>query len=176
MEEHDSVLMFCPQAITVTASGEAVMWHRQRETPKGPLLWCQTKAVKLHAAAINLVVATEQHIVTGCDGGFVRIFDAQLRLIAWFEVRSCRSLVKCRERGGNAEQSRERKLSSLLSMPQELHAGPITSISFSFTSSAAKTSEATAASEVANFDVGTSSGACLSVRAASFHEEPSETK
>ena len=89
----------------MTASGEAVRWQRQRATPKDPLLWCQTKTVKLHAAAIGVVVATEQHIVTGCDNGLVRVFDAQLRLLAWFEVRS-RSLM-LQPRTGAVTHSKE---------------------------------------------------------------------
>ncbi len=40
---------------------------------------------RLHDNAINCLVTTNDYLVTGGEDGFVRLFDFQFRLVAWYE-------------------------------------------------------------------------------------------
>ena len=43
------------------------------------------KALQLHQGPISVLTCSSDHIVTGGAEGFVRFFDSQFRILAWFE-------------------------------------------------------------------------------------------
>lgn len=108
----------CVQVLTATMDGDVLLWDKGskaeglKKTDKKAI-----KALRLHSkTSINIICATQYYIITGGEEGFVRFYDYQFRLVAWFEGT----------RGGGARSS-----SNLLErLCAELRAGPITSISF----------------------------------------------
>ena len=75
------------KALSATVDGDVVLWDVGLE--EEGLKATDRKAVKalrLHEhGAINALVATDSHIVTGGEDGFVRFFDFSFHLVAWFE-------------------------------------------------------------------------------------------
>lgn len=82
------------QALTSTVDGEVIVW--EQDSTSVPLTaapaqashiaaWRPLKVIRLHGAAIRHLSSIGEFVVTGGADGLVRLFDAGMRLCAWFE-------------------------------------------------------------------------------------------
>lgn len=72
-------------AASATLDGDVVVWDVPPFTEGVDWGIKGIKALQLHQGPIRVLTATPDHIVTGGDEGFVRFFDPQFRILAWFE-------------------------------------------------------------------------------------------
>jgi len=74
------------RAVTATADGDAVLWDCVEQGPGEPTSErCASKVVRLHSGAVNHLLTTGEYLVSGGHDGYVRFFDFDFRIIAWFE-------------------------------------------------------------------------------------------
>ncbi|KAJ3179035.1 Cilia- and flagella-associated protein 251 [Gaertneriomyces sp. JEL0708] len=78
------------QALSTTTEGDVIIWTNRNlnnlsvRMEKGKK--AAVKLIRLHNASIRVAtIVNGQYLVTGADDGFVRVYDMQLRLVAWFE-------------------------------------------------------------------------------------------
>lgn len=72
-------------AASATQEGDVVVWDVPPFTEDIDWGIRGIKALQLHQGPIKVLTATSDHIVTGGEEGFVRFFDPQFRILAWFE-------------------------------------------------------------------------------------------
>eukprot|EP00996_Jenningsia_fusiforme_P000574 NODE_150_length_3012_cov_28.944313_g138_i0.p1 GENE.NODE_150_length_3012_cov_28.944313_g138_i0~~NODE_150_length_3012_cov_28.944313_g138_i0.p1 ORF type:complete len:960 (+),score=237.48 NODE_150_length_3012_cov_28.944313_g138_i0:79-2880(+) len=73
-------------AATATVDGDICLWAQVRSEKKTKATdKTALKVVRVHNSAINFLTCVGPYIVTGGVEGFVRFFDLQLRIVAWFE-------------------------------------------------------------------------------------------
>lgn len=75
-------------AVSGTVDGDVVLWSalNARDATAVTIRDFQaTKAVRCHNTAITAITTVAGLIVTGGHDGLVRMFDSQLRIVAWFE-------------------------------------------------------------------------------------------
>jgi|UniRef100_A0A7S4GA80 WD40 repeat protein/Ca2+-binding EF-hand superfamily protein len=76
-------------AATATVDGDICMWSQVKSEKKTKATdKTALKVVRVHNSAINYLTTVGPYIVTGGVEGFVRFFDIQLRIVAWFEELS----------------------------------------------------------------------------------------
>eukprot|EP00668_Euglena_longa_P012013 GGOE01014437.1.p1 GENE.GGOE01014437.1~~GGOE01014437.1.p1 ORF type:complete len:932 (-),score=199.66 GGOE01014437.1:205-3000(-) len=76
-------------AATGTVDGDICLWAQVKSEKKTkPTDKTALKVVRVHHSAINYLTTIGPYIVTGGVEGFVRFFDIQLRIVAWFEELS----------------------------------------------------------------------------------------
>ncbi|GAQ89975.1 hypothetical protein KFL_005840080 [Klebsormidium nitens] len=86
-----TVSVFVPGTTTVvtgTSDGGLLVWEEERTEAARDSPLIERRAVKnlrIHTAAITALAAAGAHVVSGGADGYVRFFDARLRLVAWFE-------------------------------------------------------------------------------------------
>lgn len=71
-------------AATATNDGDIILWEQVKGAK--PIEKQALKVIRVHDGPINILTSiSNKYIVTGGEDGFVRFFDYQLRLEAWFE-------------------------------------------------------------------------------------------
>ena len=74
--------------MTATEDGDIIVWEQQGVSTHLGTKSTDRKAVKLvhlHNSAITVLHTVGTYIMTAADDGYVRFYDAVLRLCAWFE-------------------------------------------------------------------------------------------
>jgi len=73
-------------AASGTVDGDVCLWAPvQSDKPSKPTDKVALKVVRAHKRAITFLTTVGSYLVTGGADGFVRFFDSQLRIAAWFE-------------------------------------------------------------------------------------------
>lgn len=72
-------------AASATMDGDIIVWDVPPFVPNTPWGVKAIKALQLHQGPIRVLASTPDHVATGGDEGFVRFFDHQFRIVAWFE-------------------------------------------------------------------------------------------
>jgi cilia- and flagella-associated protein 251 len=74
-------------AASATMDGEVVVWDIPPFDSNHVSDWGvkAVKSLQLHQGPIRVLTASSNHIVTGGEEGFVRFYDLQFRILAWFE-------------------------------------------------------------------------------------------
>lgn len=84
-----------------------IVWERPEGYPAAAG-WRALKIIRLHGAAINHLSTCGTFVVTGGADGLVRMFDAGMRLCAWFEDLAAGPIVcvsfATRTKGGQGMQ------------------------------------------------------------------------
>jgi WD40 repeat protein len=85
------------QALTSTVDGDVIVWEQdsasmpftaapaQAGSNGNAATWRPLKVIRLHGTAIRHLSSIGDFVVTGGADGLVRLFDAGMRLCAWFE-------------------------------------------------------------------------------------------
>ena len=76
------------KAVTATSDGDVVLWEMAvNDDPTAKQEWSALKVVRLtkDKCMLEYLGTVHSYLVAGSADGVVRLFDATLRLIAWFE-------------------------------------------------------------------------------------------
>ena len=74
------------KAVSATADGDVVLWDCVEQGPGEPTAERRaSKVVNLHKSAVNVLLTSGEYIVSGGSDGFIKFFDFDFRIIAWFE-------------------------------------------------------------------------------------------
>eukprot|EP00762_Andalucia_godoyi_P000781 ANDGO_03811.mRNA.1 putative WD repeat-containing protein alr3466 len=65
------------RAVTATSDGDLVLWDRMERKA--------IKVVRVHNACVDCVEVIGRYIVTGASDGYVRFYDFDFHIMAWFE-------------------------------------------------------------------------------------------
>ena len=72
--------------MSATADGDVVLWDCVEQGPGEPTAERRaSKVVNLHKSAVNVLLTSGEYIVSGGSDGFIKFFDFDFRVIAWFE-------------------------------------------------------------------------------------------
>ena len=77
------------QAATGSLSGEIILWTPLQPDPKvkGGVLRRAAKIISIHNSPVYSLSFVGDYLVSGAGDGYIRFYDSQLRLRAWFEVQ-----------------------------------------------------------------------------------------
>jgi WD40 repeat protein/Ca2+-binding EF-hand superfamily protein len=74
------------RAVTATVDGDAILWDCVEQGPgESTSERRASKVVRLHTGAVSCLLTAGEYLVSGGADGFIRFFDFDFRIIAWFE-------------------------------------------------------------------------------------------
>ncbi len=77
------------QAATGTVDGKMILWTASKTHSNGTKFRQVNKVISIHSSLVRSLSCVDRFLVSGAGDGYVRFFDSNLRLVAWFEV-GCR--------------------------------------------------------------------------------------